>query len=71
MTSTETARGSGSTKSQNEWQRRVNAKRILQIADFIDLPGNIIANSALFSPPGSDSISATDEDGLIDFFQIS
>lgn len=63
MTSTETAsRVLNRQKAENEWQRRVNAKRILQIADFIDLPGNIIANSALlFSPPGADSINASNE----------
>lgn len=53
------------TKAQNEWQRRVDPKRILSIADFIDLPHNIIANSALlFSPPGNSSIK-TSEDNLV------
>ena len=37
----------------------------MQISDFIDLPGNIVANSALlFSPPGEDSIN-TNSDGIV------
>ena len=44
--------------AQNEWQRRVNAKRILSISEFIDRPANIIANSAiLFIPPNQDSVT--------------
>lgn len=50
--------------AQNEWQRRVDPKRILAIRNFINLPENIIANSAiLFSPPGEDSI--TTEGGVV------
>ena len=46
------------TLAQDEWQRRVNAKRILSIAEFINSPNNIIANSAiLFCPPERGSVS--------------
>ena len=49
----------------NEWQRRVDVKRIDQIASFIDIAGNVVANSALlFSPEGQDAISTT-EDGKV------
>lgn len=51
--------------AMNEWQRRVDVKRIDQIASFIDIAGNVVANSALlFSPEGQDAIS-TSEDGKV------
>ena len=70
ISSTETAsRVLDRQKAQNEWQRRVNPKRIMQIADFIDLPGNIVANSALlFSPPGVEAINTSNDNIVtIDF----
>ena len=69
ITSAETAnRVLDREMAPNEWQRRVNAKRILQISDFIDLPHNIVANSALlFSPPGANSINTSSGVVTIDF----
>ena len=50
---------------KNEWQRRVNPKRIMQIADFINVQKNIIANSILlFSPPGAEGIKSG-PDGVV------
>jgi DGQHR domain-containing protein len=50
--------------AQNEWQRRVDPKRILAIRDFVDIPKNIVANSALlYCPEGMDSI--TTENGVV------
>jgi len=56
-------------RGPDEWQRRVNAKRVLEISNFIGVPGNIIANSALlYAPPGHDSFSTDGEGGVsIDF----
>ena len=53
----------------DEWQRRVETKRIDQIASFINIEGNVVANSALlFSPEGQDAITATPEGEItIDF----
>ena len=66
MNSSETAtRVLDRSKAKNEWQRRVNPKRILQIKDFIDLPSNIVANSALlFAPPGNKAIN-TSREGVV------
>jgi len=44
----------------DEWQRRVEPKRIDQIASFINIDGNVIANSALlFSPPNQEAITTS------------
>ena len=52
--------------AQDEWQRRVDPKRILAIRDFIGLPDNIVANSALlYSPAGEGSITCTKE-GIVE-----
>ncbi len=63
MKSSETAtRVLNRSRAKNEWQRRVNPKRIMQIKDFIDLPHNIVANSALlFAPPGNKAINTSNE----------
>ena len=48
-------------RGDDQWQRRVEAKRIASIRHFIDKGGNLIANSAiLFSGP-NDSISVSDD----------
>ena len=58
--------------AQNEWQRRVNAKRILSISEFIERPANIIANSAiLFIPPNKGSVSFSSKEKMkVDFSKI-
>lgn len=54
--------------AQNEWQRRVDPKRILAIREFVDIPNNIVANSALlYSPEGMDSITTDDGVVTVDF----
>ena len=54
--------------AKDEWQRRVDSKRIDQIAEFINIDGNVIANSALlFSPEGQDAIRTTENGKVIDF----
>ena len=59
--------------AQNEWQRRVNAKRILSISEFIERPANIIANSAiLFIPPNKGSVSFSSKEKMkVDFQRYS
>tara|TARA_Y100000589_G_scaffold313846_2_gene335672 strand:- start:1491 stop:3563 length:2073 start_codon:yes stop_codon:yes gene_type:complete len=53
------------TRGKDEWQRRVNDKRVLSIKDFIGKSDNIIANSCiLYAPPNTPGISH-DQDGTI------
>ena len=58
-----------SNLGRSEWQRRVDPKRILAIDEFIRLPNNIIANSAiLYAPEGQGAISCSnDGEVTIDF----
>ena len=48
-------------RGEDEWQRRVEAKRITSISNFIENGSNLIANSAILFCGESSSVSVTDE----------
>jgi len=56
-------------RGSDEWQRRVDSKRVLSIKKFIDGKNNIIANSAILFAPKHDCITVDENTGnvIVDF----